>query len=710
MADNLQTFVSVCSGGLVTNVDPLTQSNTLSGSAIRLINMEPSLEGGYRRISGYANSYGTLPGTGKVLGLAVNGEINQGILGCRTPSSGNNYLHWYNHYYDVALGTGEGAGFTVGETLTGVVSSGDSTLVAATGTVISKTSNALVVDFGKLPDNIFATGNVITGATSSATGTVASTLTVIGWTTVNTDLVANDPDGVCASQTPGGAVNLTINGALADGGSVNFTTSAAQQPRQVTITGTGDESGKNFTITGTNSSGIALVEIVAGPNNNTVNSTGYFNTITQIAVSAGTTAAITVGSGAGEYRPNNPTMTGVDIVRFERYNWSEEILLLTDGVNPAAKYNGTTYTQITHTNAPNNPKFSSAFANHLWLAGDPDEPFNIYFSSPNVDTDFDPANGAGVINIGFTITQLKSFRNQLYVFGQNQIKRIVGDNYSNFSVENVTNDLGCVAPDTVVEFGGDIIFLGPDGIRPISGTSRIGDVELETVSREIQKTFENYTANEDVTKLKALVLRRKSQFRLFFEANTSLSLLAAIRKSSSAQSTFEYSQLVGIEATAVASGYVGQFEFVLHGDTTGKVFKQEEGNSFDGSDILSVYQTPFYFMQDPELRKVFYRVKTFLKSEGESTISVGIEYNFGDAEIAAPLNFDLTTAGAASLFDASSTIYDDTDIYDGNPTPIRSTNISGSGDSISVAYVTNSTSPSHTIQAVSILYGTGDRR
>jgi len=594
MADALQTYVSVCAGGLVTNVDPLTQSNSLSGSAVRLINMEPSLEGGYRRISGYANSYGTLPGTGKVLGLNVNGEINQGILGCRKPSSGNNYLHWYNHYYDVALGSGQGSGFSVGETVTGVVSSGDATVVAATGTVISRTANALVVDFGKLPSNIFATGNVLTGGTSTATGTVASTPTVKGWQAV---------------------------------------------------------------------------------------------------------------SSAG-----SPTMTGVDVVRFERYNWTEEVLLLTDGINPAAKYNGTTYTQITHANAPNNPQFASAFANHLWLAGDPDEPFNIYFSSPNADTDFDPANGAGVINIGFTVTQLKAFRNQLYVFGQNQIKRIVGDNYSNFSVENVTNDLGCVAPDTVVEFGGDIIFLGPDGVRPISGTSRIGDVELETVSREIQKTFENYTANEDVTKLKALVIRRKSQFRLFFEANTSLSLLAAIRKSSSAQSTFEYSQLVGIEATAVASGYVGQFEFVLHGDTTGKVFKQEEGNSFGGSNVLSVYQTPYYFMGDPELRKIFYRIKTFLKSEGSTSISVGIEYNFGDSEIATPPNFELSTAGAASFFDASSTLYDETDVYDGNPTPIRTTNISGSGDSISIAYVTNGTNPSHTIQAVSILYGAGDRR
>jgi len=587
MSDALQTYVSVMAGGLVTNVDPLTQSNNFSGSAVRLVNMEPSLEGGYRRISGFENSYGTLPGTGKVLGLSVNGDINQGVLGCRAPSSGSNYLHWYNHYYDVPLGTGEGSGFTVGETVTGAG-------VTASGTVISKTADAIVVNFGRIPDNVFATGNVLTGADSSATGTVSSTPTVIGWTAVTT---------------------------------------------------------------------------------------------------------------AG-----SPTMTGVDVVRFERYNWTEEILLLTDGVNPAAKYNGTTYTQITHANAPTDPKFSSAFANHLWLAGDPAEPFNIYFSAPNADTDFDPANGAGVINIGFTVTQLKSFRNQLYVFGQNQIKRIIGDNYSNFTVENVTNDLGCVAPDTVVEFGGDIIFLGPDGIRPISGTSRIGDVELETVSREIQKTFENYTANEDVTKLKALVIRRKSQFRLFFEANTSLSLLAAIRKGPTAQSTFEYSQLVGVEATAVASGYIGQFEFVLHGDSTGKVHKQEEGDSFAGSEIFSVYQTPYYFMGDPEVRKIFYKVKTFLKTEGEALINVGIDFNFGDSEIATPENFSLTTAGAASLFDNASTIYDTTDIYDGNPSPTRSTNISGSGDSISVSYVTNSTSPSHTIQAVSILYGTGDRR
>ena len=107
------------------------------------------------------------------------------------------------------------------------------------------------------------------------------------------EAAAADADGVCQSQTPGGAGNLTINGALADGGAVTF-----DEPRQVTITGTGNEAGKTFTITGTDETGAAASEAIAGPNNSTVTTTTYFATVTQVAVDAGTAAAVTVGSSA----------------------------------------------------------------------------------------------------------------------------------------------------------------------------------------------------------------------------------------------------------------------------------------------------------------------------------------------------------------------------------------------------------------------------
>ena len=56
-----------------------------------------------------------------------------------------------------------------------------------------------------------------------------------------------------------GAGNLTINGALADGGSVTF-----DQPRNVIITSAGDDSGDTFTVTGTDETGTAQTEDITG--------------------------------------------------------------------------------------------------------------------------------------------------------------------------------------------------------------------------------------------------------------------------------------------------------------------------------------------------------------------------------------------------------------------------------------------------------------
>jgi hypothetical protein len=103
-------------------------------------------------------------------------------------------------------------------------------------------------------------------------------------------LTATDADGVAASQTPSGAGNLTIDGVLASGGVVTLTTA---QP--VTVYGTGNEAGKTFTVYGTDQNGMAISEAIAGPNNGTVTTSASFKTVTRVAVSAATAAAITVG-------------------------------------------------------------------------------------------------------------------------------------------------------------------------------------------------------------------------------------------------------------------------------------------------------------------------------------------------------------------------------------------------------------------------------
>lgn len=115
-------------------------------------------------------------------------------------------------------------------------------------------------------------------------------------------LSASDDNGIAESQTPSGAGNLTLNGALVSGGVATLTD--AGQARQVLITTTANETAKTLTIYGTDANGVEINETVTGPNNTTGTTTQFFRTVTRIAVSAAFTGAVYVGTnGVGCSRP-----------------------------------------------------------------------------------------------------------------------------------------------------------------------------------------------------------------------------------------------------------------------------------------------------------------------------------------------------------------------------------------------------------------------
>tara|TARA_R100000742_G_C4267616_1_gene85833 strand:+ start:679 stop:1281 length:603 start_codon:yes stop_codon:yes gene_type:complete len=105
--------------------------------------------------------------------------------------------------------------------------------------------------------------------------------------------VSASTTAIAIAQTLGGAGNMTLTGSSVSDGSNMDTT--------VTLTSTGNISGVNFTITGTDASGSAASQTIAGPNNNTVTSTQKFLTVTQIstngAVATNTSAGFTATSG-----------------------------------------------------------------------------------------------------------------------------------------------------------------------------------------------------------------------------------------------------------------------------------------------------------------------------------------------------------------------------------------------------------------------------
>tara|TARA_Y100001951_G_scaffold61171_1_gene48729 strand:+ start:385 stop:1008 length:624 start_codon:yes stop_codon:yes gene_type:complete len=106
------------------------------------------------------------------------------------------------------------------------------------------------------------------------------------------EAAAADPNGISTAATISGAANLTINGALADGGSVTM-----DCPRNVTILSAGDDSGITLTVTGTDESGTAITEVITGADSTTATGSSFFQTVTQIATSGSSAGNVSAGSG-----------------------------------------------------------------------------------------------------------------------------------------------------------------------------------------------------------------------------------------------------------------------------------------------------------------------------------------------------------------------------------------------------------------------------
>ena len=104
-------------------------------------------------------------------------------------------------------------------------------------------------------------------------------------------LAAASANNVALSQTPLAAGNLTLNGALVVGG-----VALLDLPRRIIITSAGNDSTVTFTAYGTDFSGQALQASVRGVNIGAADFGVSFATVTRIATSAATAAAITVGT------------------------------------------------------------------------------------------------------------------------------------------------------------------------------------------------------------------------------------------------------------------------------------------------------------------------------------------------------------------------------------------------------------------------------
>jgi len=348
---------------------------------------------------------------------------------------------------------------------------------------------------------------------------------------------------------------------------------------------------------------------------------------------------------------------------------------------------------------------------HLVVAGASTAKNTIFYSGTN-DIDSFSSSGSGSIVISDAVVGLASFRSDLIIFCTNSIHKLVNINdSSNVAVVPITTNVGCLSGGSIQEIGGDLLFLSPDGVRTVAGTARIGDVELGSVSRQIQSIVSDIASDKDYI-ITSAVLRSKSQYRLFYSKNTESPTIARGIIGTLTSNGFAWSETLGIQALGFVSGLDKDgIEQVYHGDKDGYIYNHLSGNSFSNAgtatNIDAVYQTPDFDFGDVGTRKTLKYARVSFSPEGSVEPSFRVRYDYEDPDIPQPEPFAVTTIALPAIFGTSAF---NAVTFGATSDPMERITLEGSGNTCSFRITSDDQKSAYAVNGLYIDYMPSGRR
>lgn len=658
MSDAWKTYPFEFAGGLVSNLSPLQHGVKLPGSARILKNFEPSINGGYRRIEGYTKfSSSFIPAYDEPL-VHGSGQTGTTLVIANiysTPVDGGTFTI-----------SGVAGTYTIASGGVSYDSSYKRATLTLTTSLASSPADKAAVTFTSHAGTVLGLAYWSSRAIASRNGSVYSS-TGSSWTKI--------------SKPSYGTV--LVNGAGQTGASIALD--------GLTVA---PKIGDTFSVAG--------IEKV------------YTVTANATLVSGGATVAINPNLASSP--ADNAAVTWLSLdrssalkTRFAKYRiGSVEKIAGVDGYNYPFIYDGTTFSEVNSTTDIEGAEFVVFHKNQLFFAIG----HNLVFTAPYTDSDLTAANGSGIISVGAKITGLIVFRDLLIIFTERTISQLTGNTISDFVLQPVTRNVGCISPDTIQEIGGDLIFLGPEGLRLFGLTDRVGDFNLGLVSKPIQKEMTDFISS--CTSFSSVVIKQKSQYRLLgFNENTKATSSRGIlgtQMTSDNTSNISWAELSGFKAYVSDSYYDNKIETILFANTDGYAYQMESGNSLDGTKIVASFATPFVFMEDARIRKTMYKLFLYTDPQGSVAVDVNLKFDFDTLGSVQPNAITLSNVTSSAGFYGTSVAKYGTTTYGTKLKKLFETQVIGSGFSVSLQFTSESTDPPFSLDAATLEYSTHDRR
>lgn len=384
--------------------------------------------------------------------------------------------------------------------------------------------------------------------------------------------------------------------------------------------------------------------------------------------------------------------------------------VITDGLHQPAVYDSVTNTMSFITGNPDTEGASwvRVFKNHIFYAKDQ----NLIFTAPYEWDNFGTGVGAGIINVGDDITGLIVFREQLIVFCLNKIFRVTGFTEADFNLSEITTNSGALCGHTVQEVGGDVMYLGPDGIRYLSASERDNDFGLTRASRNVQDDVMNIVSNNCL--YSSVTISKKNQYRFFYNtpgiSKKSTKNFIGVKFSDQTSDNISWSRLTGMKIWCCSKWQDRDAEFILFSDETDYVMKMESGNTFDGEPINATFETPFMPVNDPKIRKTFYKHTVYTDISGSTDIYGNLVFDYRANNILQPQAFQIVSSRSSVAYNTGFRYNQGHKYSSGNNQIEFFNNVVGSGFVASLRYTITGGSSDINLNYAVLEYRTNERK
>ena len=217
----------------------------------------------------------------------------------------------------------------------------------------------------------------------------------------------------------------------------------------------------------------------------------------------------------------------------------------------------------------------------------------------------------------------------------------------------------------------------------------------------------------DAGEFQSVVIPDRTQYRIFFTKttvaqNATKGVICVLKGQ-----TFEFAETRGIRPASTDSFVKAGDVIVLHGDfSNGYVYRQESGNTFDGTAILAKYRSPDMTFGDAGIRKHMQRVIVNYAPESTLDADLFVRYDYESKDSARPAAYELDSADIAAVYGTAtygsgSSV---TGTYGGASQPLLRQSVEGSGFAVALRVNDGGETAPYSLKGFQLEYQLGARR